>query len=290
MSDIFPPIPKPFGSPFYYSSLTNVGVFYLVDSDPVANILKDKELQPASFDGKACVMFNFQNYTAQFPFGSSITQEIELQIIAVPNAWAQNAPQMSLQEFLLGGDQTKLLGNFRVWVPCDACVAILAGSEIFGEPKFAANFDTSLPSLNAPDVRKWDFSCYDQSDYQKCTDMGNLPSPCDIPGLPKSEERLICQCVVDVTGLSPAAGNYSPITEFGEREGRLIAARWNILRPFDTYFLDEQTSNRVTLRIGGSSHGMSRDMQLMIGDAQAAAVRTFLPAPDAIQSRPFYVQ
>ena len=48
-----------------------------------------------------------------------------------------------------GDDQTKLLGNHRIFVPCDDPVAITAGEELFGEPKFKTTFLTE-PAVAEP--------------------------------------------------------------------------------------------------------------------------------------------
>ncbi len=48
----------------------------------------------------------------------------------------------------MGDDQTKLLGNHRIFVPCDSDVAIDAGEKLFGEPKFKTSFLLNLPSPN----------------------------------------------------------------------------------------------------------------------------------------------
>jgi hypothetical protein len=49
------PIPKGFGLPFYYSSLFNIGVFYLTDLEVAQSYLAGTGLLPAIFDGKALV-------------------------------------------------------------------------------------------------------------------------------------------------------------------------------------------------------------------------------------------
>jgi hypothetical protein len=291
---ILPPVPEPLGSPFYYSSLTNVGVYYLIDPDLLEPFRRIKDLVIATFDGKACLTFNFQSYTGQFPFGSGITQEIELQFVAYPRQWASQVPALTFDAFLRGDDQTKVLGNHRIWVPCDACIAIHAGVMIFDEPKFTANFETKLPSLNDPSVSTWTFACYDQSDYTGCSPNPFAANPCELPGRDKTPDRLICECTVDVRGIDPFPGNFSPITEFGrvtqgEDKGKLTAARWNILQPLTTYRLSEKDGGRVNLRFGTSQHQMRKDLEHLIGAVPAAAAYTFQSAPAAVQARPFVV-
>ncbi|HCR78038.1 MAG TPA: hypothetical protein DIW37_16845, partial [Chryseobacterium sp.] len=71
MSNQLPPIPKGFGLPFYYATLFNFEVAFLVDREKVLKYLENTGLTASNFDGKAIVSFNFQNYTGQFPNGAS---------------------------------------------------------------------------------------------------------------------------------------------------------------------------------------------------------------------------
>lgn len=283
-----PTVPAPFTMPFYYSSLTNVGVFYLVPEENVAPYLKGTGLAPAIFDGKACVSYNFQLYTGQFSAGlnvppekwassgAAVTQELELNIVSYPVHRADQVAQVTFREFLTNGDQSKILGNHRVWVPCDADIAIQAGEQLFGEPKFKTSFKVNLASQNpvrqntepyeAEWVDTWGFRIDD----------------------PKNDSVAIATCIVDTMGLRSVPGNFSPITEYGIHDKKMIGCRWNILQPMDTFFLSANESCRVKLSYGKSPHPMRTDMEKLIGDSPAAAVRTFNSAPAAIQSRAFY--
>ena len=262
-----PPIAKGFLLPFYYSSLTNVDIMYLVDKKRVTPYLAGTGLAAADFSGQACVSYNFQSYTGQFPWGSSFVQEIELNIVAYPEALLDNTAQMTFEEFALGNDQTKLFGNHRVHVPCDNDQAIQAGVELFGEPKFKTTFTTDLPSLNAGGGDKWTFTCNDPTDAKKT----------------------IFTVTADVGGLTAQAADISPQTEYGQNSGRLIGCRWNILQPFDGYLLAKSDSKRVQMKLGNSTHKMRADLAALIGDAPARAVRTFQSRPAATQARAYFV-
>ncbi|MCA1636155.1 MAG: hypothetical protein LC785_16315 [Acidobacteria bacterium] len=89
-------------------------------------------------------------------------------------------------------------------------------------------------------------------------------------------------------GLDAAAGNVSPTTEYGIVGGRLIGARWNILEPHRTYFLEGRQAKRVAVSYGTSTHRMKKDMQALVGKASCAAVQTFASKPSAAQSRAYY--
>ncbi len=263
-----PPIPAGFGLPFYYATLFNIEVAFLVDRSKVLPYLENTGLIAADFEGKAIVSFNFQNYTGQFPGGASTTQEIELNIVSYPESQQNSVAFVSAKEYLRGEEQTKLMGHKRVWGPCDADVAIAAGKTLFGEPKFKTSFKTNFPSLNAPGVNTWEFTCND----------------------PKNSTKAIFSCHADVAGLVPEMSAFSPVTEYGHFDGKLIGCRWNILQPSCLHFFDKRAGNsRVKLTYGTSTHPMKKDMEDLIGTTPAFAVRTSASAPAAIQTRSYYI-
>ena len=283
-----PAVPPPFTMPFYYASLSNCDVYYLVDPDAVKPFLKDTGLSPAIFGGKAVVAYNYQIYAGQFSAGIDVppekwptsggdfTQELELNIVAYPTALAAQAAELPFEELLLGDEQSKILGNHRVFVPCDSDVAIQAGETLFGEPKFKTSFRANIPALNpvrrpgdvyhAAWVQRWGFRVDD----------------------PKDAGEAIFTAIVDLEGLVTVPANPSPITEYGTFEGRMIGCRWNFQAPMSLALLPRDQAHRVRLTYGESDHPMKAAMQRLIGDAPAVAVRTFLSAPAAIQSRAYY--
>ncbi|MFB9887941.1 hypothetical protein [Balneatrix alpica] len=283
-----PSIPYPFTMPFYYASLTNVGVFYLVPKERVLPYLQGSDLAPALFDGKAMVSFNFQLYSGQFASGvdtppeqwassgAAITQELELNIVAYPQQRAAEVEQIDYREYLQSGDQTKVYGNHRVWVPCDADVAIAAGKGLFGEPKFKTSFKVNLASPNP--VRQ-SRECY-QPEW-----VSTWGFRVDDPD---NANQAIFTCIVDTCGLTPVPGNFSPITEYGSHEGKMIGCRWNILQAMPTYFLDPSTPQAVSLTLGTSNHPMRQDMEKLLANVAPVAVRTYNSQPAAIQSRAYY--
>ena len=64
-----PAVPAPFIMPFYYASLSNCDVYYLVDPARVAPFLHGTGLSTALFGGKAVVAYNYQIYAGQFSAG-----------------------------------------------------------------------------------------------------------------------------------------------------------------------------------------------------------------------------
>jgi hypothetical protein len=268
MSNQLPPIPEGFGLPFYYATLFNIEVAFLVEREKVVKYLEKTGLIAADFDGKALVSFNFQNYTGQFSNGASTTQEIELNIVSYPESQKDNVAFVTAEQYLRGEEQTKLMGHKRVHVPCDADMAIKAGIELFGEPKFKTTFTINLPSLNVPGQNTWTVTCND----------------------PKDSNKTIFTCEAHVEDLIPEMSAFSPITEYGRFDDKLIGCRWNILQPTKLHFLTkEQSKKRVKMSYGKSGHNMKKDMEFLIGDTPAFAVRTSMSAPAAIQTRAYYI-
>jgi hypothetical protein len=83
-------------------------------------------LVPAIIDGMSLVSFNFQLYTGRFNAspgdgpkkwpgtGASITQEVELCIVSIPEGQEDKLPKVTFENFVLGDKQTKIMGNKRV--------------------------------------------------------------------------------------------------------------------------------------------------------------------------------
>ncbi|RKE36402.1 hypothetical protein B0G76_2580 [Paraburkholderia sp. BL23I1N1] len=290
MPTTLPSVPAPLALPFYYASLVNCVVHYLVDARHVEPFLVKTPLRAALFGGRASVAFNFQAYSAQFSGGRGVpaaqwpascigvTQELELNIVAYPAAQAALLPEVSFEQWVMGDEQSKLMGNHRVFVPCDSDNAIQAGIELFGEPKFKTTFGVNLPSFNP--VRKAGVSVFEPDWVDAWSFRVNDP---------ETPANDIFTCVADLAGLRPAPGNLSSIVEYGAHDNRAIACRWNILQPLDTYWLTADDARRVTLSYGRSGHPMQKAMKELLDGAHAQAVQTFLSAPAAIQSRAVFI-
>ncbi len=260
-----PTIPPPFALPFYYASLVHCEVLYLVDPVVVAPYVDGTGLAAARFGDQACAGFNYQLYAGAYNNGGGFTQEVELNIVAYPEHRAEQVALVDFAQFVNGEEQSKILGNHRVWVPCDNDIAIAAGKELFGEPKFKTTFSVDLPVQNAPTVDTWSITVDDP----------------DHPGDPAAG---IFTCTAALDGLSPTWSTPSPFTEYGVHEG-LIGCRWNVLAPYATYFVDG--SPAVSVTYGTSGNPMRADMEALLGGAAPAVIRVLQSAPAAFQSRAY---
>ena len=276
-----PPTPPPFGLPFYYGTLTNVGVNYLVEPARVQAFLAGTGLHLALMRpdrdqaGRfACVSYNFQLYFAQTGTGYGVTQELEINLVVYPEGAAPFAPEVTFREYLMGLEQTKLYGNHRVHVACDDDFAIEAGRTLFGEPKFKAGFTTEMPSVNANPDAAWDISCR---------------APTDATG---KHGPVLFSFRADLAGLTPVPSSFAPISEYGTRDGRMLVAPWNILQPFQNYLFRPADAGRVTIAYGEDRPGLppvASDLRMMIGEAPAASAYVVQSPPVAIQNPPYYV-
>lgn len=266
-----PPIEPGFSLPFYYSSLANIEVMYLIDPKLTLPYLKDTGLEPALFNGKALVGYNFQQYTGQFPGFTSVVQEIELNIVSFPTKQATEVAQVDAKQYMRGEEQSKLIGNHRVSVACDNDNAIQAGIKLFGEPKFKTSFDFSMLSQNDQTVKTWSFTCND-------------------PINSSDKSKAIMTCNVDTQHLTGELGMISPITEYGQNSGKLIGCRWNILMPNQIFFMTAaEAKKRVKLTLGSTDHSMRVALSNLIGNTPAFAVRSVLSLPAASQTRAYFV-
>jgi hypothetical protein len=271
-----PKQPADFQMPFWYSSLQSFWLYYPVRRDLVEALLPDvpaghvlRVAEFAELDDRALVSLDFQAYTSGGSNFLAFTREVEFNVYVYPESRLPAVPLMSWQDYLRGRDQTKTIGGFRLHVPCDNPIAVQAGQQNFGEPKWLASFQYSMPSPNAPDVNTWSYSVYE---------------PCD-PGKTPPPDTMIFEVDADLRGTPAVTSNLSPLIEYGTRtiDGREVVAAnfWNFFGWFDTYFFDEDAARNVKLHIGPSidKHRLRQDVQSLIGTTLPIAAQTFSSAP-----------
>lgn len=268
--------------PFYYASLFDVEVLYLVDPETVKSHIAQPELELFTFaEGKAAVGFNFQMYTSHFPDSMGRTMEIELYALTVPKG--RSVPTIDFRDWVLGMDQSHLIGYYRFFVPCDDPIAIEAGERKFGEPKFKTAFIPSFPSLNGEPTGLWAFTCCDPS----------YPPPPEGKE-PGDREHAIFGLEAQAEGLLPEPSYpetitlYGKVTQAGPDKDKVVGLRWSVLGPWQTYFLDAGEAGRVKLRFGESAHPMQKLMKELIGDTPAAVFRTYASPPASVQPRTYW--
>src|SRR6478672_7718125 len=166
--ELMPEQPEQFKMPFWYSSLQSFWLYFPARRDLVEALLPELParhgLRLAEFDDlpdRALVSLDFQAYTSGGNNYLGFTHEVEFNVYVYPESRLPSVPLMSVRDYLLGRDQTKTIGGFRLHVPCDNPNAVHAGQQNFGERKWRAAFDDSIPSLHTAGGTAWQYGVYE---------------------------------------------------------------------------------------------------------------------------------
>ncbi len=259
---------------FYYAGIQSIWVYWAVDLPILEQYLTPLGMTPANFGGMGAVGINFFNAVALYGQGqpgnpgAAGFNETELNILAYPSNQAANVPAMSFADFVTNGDQTKRIGNYRVWVACDNAVAVAAGQQIYFENKFLTSYTYNVPALNNPGQSLYTWTCQDPNDVT----------------------QNIYQAQVSLSGLNPVPGNMSEWIDLSyvASEKRVAGSRRNYFGMYNTYFIPQANHNAVTVSVGSSSHPMRADMQKLIGNRQAAAVQVFQSPACIAEARTYW--
>ncbi|AUG80661.1 hypothetical protein CFP65_5987 [Kitasatospora sp. MMS16-BH015] len=264
-----PPVAAPYQLPFHYGALHQIGLDYLTDPGPARKLLAERHpaLTLAEFDGRACLTLNYQLYFAQYAGGGGVTQEIEVSLVAYPTAQADRLAGLSYRQYAHGLDQTKLLGIARLHVLCDNPIAIEAGTKLFGEPKYPAAFEVTMPSLNGPAGETWAIRC----------------------ATPEGAPLLSFTAALD--GLPHTPVNSAPVTGYGtDQIGRALAGPMNVYHPYRYVELDEDTTGRVGLSVHDPASEVGADLTELLGSAPAVAAWSYQSAPVGAHNHPYYLR
>jgi hypothetical protein len=324
--------PPPGHFPFYYATLSSLTVFYRAPIEVLRPFLKNTRLEPAEVGGRGLgvVSLELQNYCAHFGVaqapsnpGMSATNEVELDIIAYPERWKKEdrVPEIGFEDFVLGQEESKTLGSYRVDVPADDLVAVQAGADTFGEQKFYTMFDYNIPcennlpsATNPASLTDWSYTVLDPKYAEHLRKHPNAKRPPKTPA-----KDFIYQLEAHLGKLylgspSPRFGNPSPITLFStlpkhspctgknpvthpkcwdrrrptKPSDTLIASNWNIRGTFTTY-LKGLRAGTVVVTLGKSDDPMRNNLSALVKNENLAAVRVFQSQPAATESRPCFV-
>ncbi|AZL60758.1 hypothetical protein EI545_19190 [Tabrizicola piscis] len=284
-SGIMPKLPQQFSSfPFYYASLQCQWIYWYTSVEAAEPYVKGTGLRVARFpvknekgedEDRAVIVLNFQRYTSHYSNGLGTTNEVEFNLLAYPANRVPGVPKMPLWEYLYGNDQTETIGHLRLHVAADNKVAVEAGREVFGEPKFYGVFNYEVPSLNAPmstgipptQIQKWRIQ---------------LVSPDD-------PDDFVYRLQSDFTGYQWTKTDSTPIPEFATGLGRTVWTRWTIVGLFDTAILTGAQAAGIRLEIGKNDFPMTKDMRALFKDMTPVAAQIFESPPACIEPRGFYM-
>lgn len=278
-------IPSTAGMPFYYASFVGVWVYWLTDLDKAKPHFDRGDFKPYVFmddndNEKALVAINFQTYTDHAGMALGVVNEVEFNICAYPTSDEHRVPMgLSVDQFLMGIDQTKRIGLFRIHVPADNTIAVAAGRAFFGEPKFYAQFEYSVPAFNNQSQKTWDVSVYDE--HYDADDKHQ-----------DHEKHLLFQMHVPELDMAPRWANTSPLALYTYVDGIPNGSHWQMLLPMAHYHpLPRDVVSSLTLRAGDSQEaGMTRDIRTLIGDEPAVAVQVFRSNPACIEGAAYDVR
>ena len=284
-----PSLPAQFAQwPFYYASLQCNWVYWYTDIETARPYVEEQNGKPTGLKvsafpvkegkkivDKAVVLLNFQRYTAHYTNALGTTNEVEFNIVAHPANREPGVPYMPIEDWLNGMDQTKTLGHLRIHVAADNKVAVQAGREVFGEPKFYGIFNYNVPTLNAAPSRLWQTELINPDNgneivYDLVADFG------DEGAFDKVTPFWPTQC--------------TPIPEFACGLGRTVWTRWTIMGQFMTAMLKGKERDRVKLKIGKNDFVMTKDMRALIGEKnRPVAAQTFSSVPACVEPEGFWV-
>ena len=277
---VMPKLPEQFDTfPFYYASLQCQWMYWYTSLERATPFVEGTGLCPAAFpDGngedRAVILLNFQRYTAHYDNSLGTVNEVEFNLLAYPRNRVPGVPKMSLCEYLHGRDQSKTIGHLRLHVAADNKVAVQAGREVFGEPKFYGLFNYKVPALNA--------RMHGTPPTQSQRWQVELQNPDDA-------DEFVYRLEADFSGYRWQKTNCTPIPEFATGLGRTVWTRWTIVGMFDTAMLEPQQAEAIGLEIGANDFAMTRDMRALFETRTPVAAQVFDSPPACIEPRGFYV-
>jgi hypothetical protein len=259
-----PDIPIPSALSFYYAGISSIWLWYRAPLDVLRAYVEPLGMTPYDFGGgQGAVNINFFNAVCFYGSGQPGNQglggfnETEINVMAYATKVAANVPSgISLNQYLVSGDPTKRIGNYRVWVACDDPVAVACGIQVFMENKFLVGYDYDIPGANnsrsAPDQFTYNWACVDTTGAE------------------------IYKAQLKLDGLSCVPGNMSEVIDlsYDKTSRRPVGSRRNYLGLFDTY-LQPAVSSSVQLKYGKSENPMRHDMENVIGTSKPVAIQMY---------------
>jgi hypothetical protein len=261
-----PDLSIPSALSFYYAGISAIWLWYRAPMDILRAYAEPLGMTPYDFgDGQGAVNINFFNAVCFYGQGAPGNQglggfsETEINVMAYATKVAANVPMgISLEQYLISGDPTKRIGNYRVWVACDDPVAVACGIQVFMENKFLVDYKYDIPGPNNARTGKkqftYEWACHD-------ADSASLE---------------IYKAVLNLDGLSCVPGNVSEVIDlsFDKTSRRPVGSRRNYFGLFDTY-MQPAVGSSVQLTYGTSKHPMRQDMEKLIGTSKPVAVQMY---------------
>lgn len=315
MSDILVPSPNNgYAMPFFYGAIRSCWVYYCVDPATADDLLTnstggDTGMVATRFTHNggttALACLNFMHYPAMGNSYGSFTTELEVNVVAHPIAKAASIPALTVQEFLYGWEQTKLVGYYRLHVVADNAVAIEAGRSVFGEYKYFGAFTYDVPTYNLTlpqsdpaAVGNWQFAPhvnggvpydisnpanYPEPNFTLTMTLGNLQ-----PAMQSSQTALTDYSMWSAFSADQVNPNTTPVPPIG---ATLNGSRRNYLGALVTYWIDDSTASNIQLAYGPNDNDLllTTHMQTLLDGAAPVAAATIRSEPAVIESPAYFV-
>jgi hypothetical protein len=253
---------------FYYAGISAIWLWYRAPMDILRAYVEPLGMTPYDFGGgQGAVNINFFNAVCFYGSGQPGNQglggfsETEINVMAYATKVAANVPTgIALEDYLISGDPTKRIGNYRVWVACDDPVAVACGIQVFMENKFLVAYNYDVPGPNNPHTKPGTEFTYQWT----CLDTAGAS---------------IYDATLKLDGLSCVPGNMSEVIDlsFDKASRRPVGSRRNYFGLFDTYLAktQKQVGAAVALEYGKSENAMRHDMEKLIGTSTPVAIQMY---------------
>lgn len=301
---------------FYYASQTAFWIFYRVRrsllDEQLGDVLARLGLAPASFDEPEHAFLNLCPMAYTAVFGAQDTKanrpgmggisELEFNVLSFPVSKRHLLPDISFADYLLGREQQKLVGDYRLAVVCNHMGAVFGGREKYGEHKFLGDIDYRFATFNdnatTPTPFFFDFDAYQ-------------------PGGAGEPEQLMFRLRASVGSSRSVVADFSPVMVYGAMPSeagpgvrqQTLGSRRNHLGLFRAFLPEPGHDGLATLQYGpcrdarplhdsrgtllpDSPHWPARmreRMQRLLTDAELCGFLLFQSPPVETEPLPFIV-
>jgi hypothetical protein len=301
---------------FFYASNTSYWLYFKVNKklleNVIGNTLENLGFNIATFDEPefGYVALSPMFYTALFGEqvteknqpGMKIISEVEFTVLVYPKRNFDRVPQVTFKEFILGHEQQKLIGQYRLSVVCDSLAAVYGGRNKYGEHKFLGDINYKISTFNNNTRNPLPIT-FEMQTYQ----WG---------GAGKSEQMIFSlSAIIDNT--NSITSDISPLIVYGAeppekhpiKKQRPIASRRNYLISLFQIYFPNNENIKINIKYGSCKNApalqtvdgsfidesvdwpqqMRETMFSLLESSVVSAALVFQSSPAATEPRPYYV-
>jgi hypothetical protein len=301
---------------FFYASQTSYWIYFRVNKKELLNIigkqLDDLGFTIATFDEPefGYVALSPMFYTALFGEqtteknqpGMQIISEVEFTVLVYPKRNSDRVPNVTFKEFILGHEQQKLIGQYRLSVVCDSLDAVYGGRNKYGEHKFLGDINYKISTFNNNPGRPLPIT-FDVEAYQ----WGGAGNP----------EQMIFSLSAIIDNTNSIVSDVSPLVVYGAeppekhpiKKQRPIASRRNYLTSLFQIYFPNNENIKINIKYGSCKNApplqsidgnfidesvdwpqqMRETMVALLENSVVSAALIFQSPPAGTEPRPYYV-